>query len=65
MKRMTWTVKGLYDLQLATMHRASRVFCDETPMSVLDPGGKLRLRRKLCGNIGCHRDSAARVPQGS
>jgi len=45
MKHMAWTLKGLYELQLATMHRASRVFCDETPMPVLDPG---RGRTKVC-----------------
>ena len=45
MKHTAWTLNGLYDLQLATMHRASRVFCDETPMPVLDPG---RGRTKTC-----------------
>ena len=33
-----WMVRGLYDLQLKTMHRFDRLFCDETPMPVLDPG---------------------------
>jgi hypothetical protein len=37
--------KGLYDLQLKTMHRFERLFCDETPMPVLDPG---RGRTKIC-----------------
>ena len=40
-----WMVKGLYDLQLKTMHRFDRLFCDETPMPVLDPG---RGRTKIC-----------------
>ena len=40
-----WMVKGLYDLQLKTMHRFERLFCDETPMPVLDPG---RGRTKIC-----------------
>ena len=37
--------KGLYDLQLKTMHGFERLFCDETPMPVLDPG---RGRTKVC-----------------
>ena len=37
--------KGLYDLQLATMHGFERLFCDETPVRVLDPG---RGRTKIC-----------------
>jgi transposase len=40
-----WMVRGLYDLQLKTMHRFERLFCDETPMPVLDPG---RGRTKIC-----------------
>ena len=40
-----WMAKGLYDLQLRTMHRFERLFCDETPMPVLDPG---RGRTKIC-----------------
>ena len=40
-----WMAKGLYDLQLKTMHRFERLFCDETPMPVLDPG---RGRTKVC-----------------
>jgi len=40
-----WMVRGLYDLQLKTMHRFDRLFCDETPMRVLDPG---RGRTRIC-----------------
>ena len=40
-----WMVRGLYDLQLKTMHRFDRLFCDETPMPVLDPG---RGRTRTC-----------------
>jgi transposase len=45
MKQAAWTVKGLYELQLATMHSHPRLFCDETPVRVLDPG---RGRTKVC-----------------
>ncbi|MGO8834177.1 MAG: IS66 family transposase [Roseiarcus sp.] len=45
MKQAAWTAKGLYELQLATMHGHARLFCDETPMRVLDPG---RGRTKVC-----------------
>ena len=45
MGSVAWMVKGLYDLQLKTMHRFERLFCDETPMPVLDPG---RGRTKIC-----------------
>ena len=45
MKRAAWTVKGLYELQLASMHSHARLFCDETPVRVLDPG---RGRTKVC-----------------
>ena len=45
MKQTAWTAKGLYDLQLATMHGYARLFCDETPVRVLDPG---RGRTKTC-----------------
>jgi transposase len=38
MKQAAWMLKGLYELQLATMHRCPRLFCDETPMPVLAPG---------------------------
>jgi transposase len=43
MKQAAWTLKGLYQLQLAAMHSHDRLFCDETPMPVLDPGrGRVR-----------------------
>jgi transposase len=45
MKQAAWTVKGLYSLQLAAMHSHPRLFCDETPVRVLDPG---RGRTKIC-----------------
>jgi transposase len=45
MKQAAWTVKGLYELQLATMHGYARLFCDETPVRMLDPG---RGRTKVC-----------------
>jgi len=38
-------VKGLYELQLEAMHSHPRLFCDETPVRVLDPG---RGRTKIC-----------------
>lgn len=45
MKQAAWTLKGLYQLQLDVMHQHSRLFCDETPMPMLDPG---RGRTKTC-----------------
>jgi hypothetical protein len=45
MKQAAWMVRGLYDLQLKTMHAHPRLFCDETPMPVLEPG---RARTKVC-----------------
>ena len=45
MKQAAWTLKGLYSLQLATMHGHARLFCDETPVRMLDPG---RGRTKVC-----------------
>ena len=30
MKQTAWMLKGLYDLQLAVMHRCPRLFCDES-----------------------------------
>ena len=45
MRSAAWMAKGLYDLQLKTMHGWERLFCDETPMPVLDPG---RGRTKIC-----------------
>ena len=45
MKSAATIAKGLYDLQLKTMHSFGRLFCDETPMKVLDPG---RGRTRIC-----------------
>jgi hypothetical protein len=45
MKSATWWVNGLYELQIAFMHMYPRIFCDETPMPVLDPEGG---RPKTC-----------------
>ena len=45
MRQAAWTVKGLYELQLASMHGHARLFCDETPVRMLDPG---RGRTKIC-----------------
>jgi transposase len=43
MKQAAWWLKGLYELQLQQMHAHPRLFCDETPMPVLDPGrGKVK-----------------------
>ncbi len=38
MKRAAGWLKPLYERQLAAILSESRVFCDETPMPVLDPG---------------------------
>ncbi|ATQ70811.1 IS66 family transposase (plasmid) [Methylosinus trichosporium OB3b] len=40
MKQLAWMLKGLYLLQLAHMHTYPRLFCDETPMPVIEPGRK-------------------------
>ena len=45
MKQAAWMLKALYLLQLAFMHGYPRLFCDETPMPVLEPGRK---RTKVC-----------------
>ena len=45
MKQAAWTVKGPYELQLAAMHSHPRLFCDETPVRMHDPG---RGRTKIC-----------------
>ena len=45
MKRAAWWLKSLYELQLQMIQAAPRVFCDETPMPVLDPG---RHRTRIC-----------------
>ena len=44
-KRAAWWLKGLYELQLRTIHASPRLFCDETPMPVIDPG---RRRTRTC-----------------
>jgi transposase len=44
-KRAAWWLKSLYELQLRTIQASPRVFCDETPMPVLDPG---RGRTRTC-----------------
>jgi transposase len=44
-KRAAWWLKSLYELQLRMIQAAPRVFCDETPMPVLDPG---RHRTRIC-----------------
>ena len=44
-KRAAWWLKSLYELQLRTIQASARVFCDETPMPVLDPG---RRRTRTC-----------------
>jgi transposase len=44
-KRAAWWLKSLYELQLRTIQATPRVFCDETPMPVLDPG---RHRPRIC-----------------
>jgi hypothetical protein len=44
-KRTAWWLKSLYELQLRTIQASPRVFCDETPMPVLDPG---RRRTRIC-----------------
>src|ERR1700722_8122611 len=44
-KRAAWWLKSLYELQLRTIRASPRVFCDETPMPVLDPG---RHRTRIC-----------------
>lgn len=44
-KRAAWWLRSLYALQLRTIQAAPRLFCDETPMPVLDPG---RHRPRIC-----------------
>src|SRR6202008_2639938 len=44
-KRGAWWLKSLYELQLETIQASPRLFCDETPMPVLDPG---RRRTRIC-----------------
>ena len=38
MGRTAWWLKPLYHLLLGTVMASPRIFCDETPMPVLDPG---------------------------
>ncbi len=45
MRQTAAIVKSLYKLQLSTMHAFPRLFCDETPIRMLDPG---RGRTKIC-----------------
>jgi transposase len=45
MKHTAWMLKGLYQLQLTQMHSYPRLFCDETPMPVIEPG---RPHTKTC-----------------
>lgn len=43
-RRTAWWLEGLYDRQLAFIHRQPRIHVDETRMPVLEPGrGKVRL----------------------
>jgi len=44
-KRAAWWLKSLYEFQLRTIQASPRLFCDETPMPVLDPG---RRRTRIC-----------------
>jgi hypothetical protein len=43
--RAAWWLEGLYDLQLKTIHSFPHIFCDETPMPVLQKG---RRRTRKC-----------------
>jgi transposase len=44
-KRAAWWLESLYELQLELIQTSPRLFCDETPMPVLDPG---RGRPRTC-----------------
>jgi hypothetical protein len=44
-KRTAWWLKSLYEIQLRTIQASPRLFCNETPMSVLDPR---RHRTRIC-----------------
>jgi len=35
---VAWWLKSFYKLQLRTIQASARVFCDEKPMPVFDPG---------------------------
>jgi transposase len=43
--RAAWWLEGLYDLQLKTIHSFPHIFCDETPLPVLEKG---RRRTRKC-----------------
>ena len=43
--RAAWWLEGLYDLQLRTIHGFPRIFCDETPLPVIEKG---RRRTRKC-----------------
>jgi hypothetical protein len=43
--RAAWWLQGLYDLQLRIIHSSSHMFCDETPLPVLQKG---RRRTRKC-----------------
>ena len=45
MKRLAWWLEPLYRRQLQATHAQARVFCDETPLPVLEPG---RSRARRC-----------------
>jgi transposase len=44
-KRTAWWLKSLYELQRRMIQASPRIFCDETPMPVIDPG---RRRTRTC-----------------
>lgn len=50
MKKAAWWLKPLYELQLKAIHRAGRIFCDETPLPVRRRG----LRRTHKGQFWAH-----------
>lgn len=43
--RAAWWLNGLYDLQLRSIHGFPRIFCDETPLPVIEKG---RRRTRTC-----------------
>jgi transposase len=43
--RTAWWLEGLYELQLRTIHSFPHVFCDETPLPVIEKG---RRRTRKC-----------------
>ena len=43
--RAAWWLEGLYDLQLRTIHSFPHIFCDETPLPVIEKG---RRRTRKC-----------------